>query len=121
MNESKNLYTMRRKDGMFGLYSRKLFRTGETILNVRNGDKQERDFRSIELNDGNYMHPDGMFTNHSCDPSTRIEKDTGLMIAMRNVWPNDEITFDYLTTETEMVAGFDCTCGAENCAGRIEK
>lgn len=119
-HESENVYTKRRDDGMFGLYSRKLFRTGETILNMLNGDLQDdQDFRSIELDSGHFHHPDGMFANHSCDPSVSIEKDTGLLIALRSIRPNDEITFDYRTTETEIVAGFICKCGADNCAERI--
>lgn len=119
-NESTNVYTKRKENGMFGLFSRVVFRKGETLLNIRAGDKQDhRDFRSIELSDGQYMHPDGMFTNHSCDPSTYIDKEHGLLIASKQVWPNDEITFDYLASETEIVRNFNCHCGAENCVGKI--
>lgn len=120
--ESKNLYTRRRKDKMYGLYSRILFRKGEHILDIRLSDKQEeRDYRSIELQDGHYLHPDGMFTNHSCDPTAYVDKATGFLIATKNIWPNDEITFNYLESETEIVSSFDCGCGAENCFGKIEK
>lgn len=105
---------------MFGLFARVTFRKGETILVWRNGDKQEdRDFRSVELDDGHYLHPDGMFTNHSCDPSACIDKERGLLIASRQVWPNDEITFDYPANETEIVNPFNCHCGAKNCVGKI--
>ena len=121
-HESENLYTRRRGDGMFGLYSRKLFRAGQTIINVQNGDKQDnRDFRSIELDNGHYLHPDGMFTNHSCDPSAHIDKVSGFLIAAKQIWPNDEITFDYSATESDIVAPFECRCGATNCSGKIGK
>ena len=119
-NESTNVYTKRKENGIFGLFSRVMFRTGQTILVIRNGDKQEnRDFRSIELDDGHYMHPDGMFTNHSCDPTSYINKEQGLLVANKQVWPNDEITFDYLANETEIVRPFYCHCGAENCVSEI--
>ena len=119
--ESKNLYTRRRQDGMYALYSRALFRTGQTILDINSSDKQDgRSRHSIETDAGHFLHPDGMFTNHSCDPSTYVDKETGLLIAMRNIWPNDEITFNYLASETEMVSSFDCNCGAPNCFGKIE-
>ncbi len=118
--ESKNLYTRRREDGMYALYSRTLFRTGQTIFDINSSDKQDgRSRHSIETDAGHFLHPDGMFTNHSCDPSTCVDKEAGLLIAMRNIWPNDEITFNYLASETEMVSGFDCNCGASNCFGKI--
>ncbi len=119
-NESANVYTKRKENGMFGLFSRVTFRKGETLLVMRNGDKQEnRDFRSVELDNGHYLHPDGMFTNHSCDPSAYIDKEHGLLVASKQVWPNDEITFDYLANETEIVNPFNCNCGAKNCVGKV--
>ena len=120
--ESKGVYTKRRKDDIYGLYANRMFRTGEAVLDIRNGDiQQERDARSIELDDGHYMHPDGMFANHSCDPSTHVDKDTGLLIAKQSIYPNDEITFNYLENESVISAPFNCKCGAENCVGVVEK
>lgn len=118
--ESKKLYTRRREDGMYGLYSRVLFRTGQTILDINSSDKQDgRSLHSIETDAGHFLHPDAMFTNHSCDPSTYVDKKTGLLIAIRNVWPNDEITFDYLASESDIKFPFTCTCGADNCFGKV--
>jgi hypothetical protein len=119
-NESENVYIKRKENGMYGLFSRITFRKGENILDIRLSDKQDnRDFRSIELAEGHYMHPDGQFTNHSCDPNAYIDKQRGFLIASKQVWPNDEITFDYLASETEIVSPFNCHCGAENCVGKI--
>lgn len=105
---------------MYGLYSRALFRTGQTILDINSSNKQDgRSLHSIETDAGHFLHPDGMFTNHSCNPSTYVDKETGLLIAARNIWPNDEITFDYLASESDIKFPFTCTCGAPNCLGKI--
>lgn len=40
--------------------------------------------------------------------------------ALRNISPNEEITFNYLTTESEMAAAFNCICGSANCFGFIQ-
>ena len=120
MNESAKVYTKRKENGQYGLFARVLFRSGQTVLDIRSGDKEEEpNFRSIELDDGHYMHPDGMFTNHSCDPSTFVDKEGGLLIATRQIWPNEEITFDYKETETNLAASFNCDCGSKNCKGWI--
>jgi len=58
-------------------------------------------------------------TNHSCDPNAGIRKEA-LLVAMRNIKQDEEITFDYsmiMDDEWEM----DCMCGSPLCRGRIGK
>ena len=56
--ESKNLYTRRREDDMYALYSRALFRTGQTIFDINSSDKQDgRSRHSIETDAGHFLHP----------------------------------------------------------------
>ena len=118
--ESENVYTKRKDNGMYGLFSRVTFLEGSEVLDLRSGDKvEERDFRSIELDDGHYLHPDGMFTNHSCNPTAFVSKWSGMLMAARDIFPGDEITFNYLESETEIAGTFDCNCGADNCVGRV--
>jgi len=35
--------------------------------------------------------------------------------ALRDIAPGEEVTFNYLTTESEMAAPFNCICGSANC------
>ena len=56
------------------------------------------------------------FINHSCNPNAGI-KGQILLVAMRDIAPNEEITFDYATVIAEWVGmeAITCNCGAEDC------
>jgi SET domain-containing protein len=63
--------------------------------------------------------------NHSCDPNCRIffEGDIVLLIALKDINPNEELTFNYNTTEYDMTkqdCSFVCHCGSTNCIGEIK-
>lgn len=40
--------------------------------------------------------------------------------ALRDIAAGNEITFNYLTTESEMAVPFNCSCGSTNCFGLIQ-
>jgi len=52
-------------------------------------------------------------TNHSCDPNAGIIRDV-LLVAMRNIEKDEEITFDYsiITADNWKL---ECNCGSPNC------
>lgn len=57
--------------------------------------------------------------NHSCDPNAALRGVSDLY-AIKDIYPNDEITYDYSTTvgvNDEMY--MECHCGAKNCRGEI--
>jgi hypothetical protein len=71
-------------------------------------------------------------TNHSCDPScytqlsvqppsalNAAQTATASLIARRSIAAAERLTFDYVSTEWDMAAPFDCACGAASCRGRI--
>ena len=58
--------------------------------------------------------------NHSCNPNCGIRGEiTG--VAMRDIEINEEITFDYAMLDDEDDTDYNliCTCGEENCRGKI--
>jgi hypothetical protein len=57
------------------------------------------------------------FLNHGCEPNTVI-RDLEV-IAMRNIPPWADVTFDYNTTEYDMAEAFDCHCRSPVCHGTI--
>jgi SET domain-containing protein len=61
------------------------------------------------------------FVNHSCDANAGmlIEGTDVRLIALRDILPGEQITFDYSTTMDEDDFEFDCLCGSANCRGRI--
>jgi hypothetical protein len=60
------------------------------------------------------------FINHSCKPNCSVDISGMNVIALRNIQTGEEITFDYNTTESEIVAPFLCNCGSQNCIGEIK-
>ncbi len=57
------------------------------------------------------------FINHSCEPNTGIKGDITL-IALKDIYPNEEITIDYATIHFEGEP-FLCNCGSRFCRGEI--
>jgi len=59
------------------------------------------------------------FVNHCCDPNCEIDELDGRVwiIAMRNIKPNEELTYDYNLYDGDDEA--PCHCGASNCRGSM--
>jgi len=71
-----------------------------------------------------YIGPSGDFDdlfNHSCEPNAGITiRGTNVqLIAIRDISPTEEITWDYSTTMDENDWEMNCACGSKNCRGRI--
>ncbi|KAJ2221411.1 hypothetical protein H4R99_001575 [Coemansia sp. RSA 1722] len=84
------------------------------------------DFSIDAKTHGNVSH----FFNHSCDPNMEIRqvfvehRDPRLhrlaFFAIRDISPNDELTFDYNPNRSSRVdSSTECYCGALNCRGYI--
>ncbi|HEV7472924.1 MAG TPA: SET domain-containing protein-lysine N-methyltransferase [Pyrinomonadaceae bacterium] len=60
------------------------------------------------------------YLNHSCAPNGYIDTAALTFRALRDIKRGEEITFHYLTTESEMAVPFPCICGAPECFGFIQ-
>ena len=77
---------------------------------------------TIQIDTHTHLRPDGQlwrYLNHSCTPSCRIDFSTWTLVTTRAIQDNEELTFNYLTTEWDMTAPFMCQCGALNCYGYV--
>ncbi|MBK8815307.1 MAG: SET domain-containing protein-lysine N-methyltransferase [Methylococcaceae bacterium] len=61
----------------------------------------------------------GEFFNHSCDPNTGFKSEICL-VAMRDIYVGEELTFDYAMCTTGNFGNMDCHCGSVNCRGYIK-
>jgi len=61
------------------------------------------------------------YVNHSCNPNCGFLDSSVILVAMRDIEPGEELTFDYAMTGTISGMGdeFDCTCGATSCRGKF--
>ena len=104
------------------LKAEKDFSKGELVLDLSAAEVlAERDYTSIDLGDSNVYHPMGRYINHACNPTSYVDADRKAIVAVGTIKPGDEITFNYLASERQIVAPFDCACGWVHCVGRIEK
>jgi hypothetical protein len=60
----------------------------------------------------------GRFLNHSCDPSC-LGPAADLEVAVRDIYPGEELTDDYGTLHLQARESFTCRCGSVDCRGRV--
>ena len=80
------------------------------------------DTYTIQIGAHTHLLPDGQlwrYLNHSCAPNCRIDFNTWTLVTTRTIQCNEELTFNYLTTEWDMVAPFACQCSALHCCGFV--
>jgi len=58
------------------------------------------------------------YINHSCNPNAGLDGQLTL-VALRNIKPGEEISFDYSTADSTPYDEFDCKCGARTCRGHV--
>lgn len=58
------------------------------------------------------------YVNHSCAPNAGLSGQIGL-VAMREIRPGEEVTYDYAMSDGSSYDEFDCCCGAAECRGRV--
>ena len=70
--------------------------------------------------DGNKDYNDARLINHSCEPNAEMinEDDELWLYAMRDILPEEEITFDY-GYDIEHFLDHPCRCGKDSCVGYI--
>lgn len=114
----------------FSLLAANTFLPGDCVLDLTGITKSTKDRYSIQISLDEHLHPfdelqgnpadcqtPWIYTNHSCNPNVVIRDRA--YIALRNIQPGDDITFDYETTEVDMAEPFTCGCQSETCRGII--
>lgn len=121
-----------------GVFAARRFRAGETIVHEDSAAYRARTVTRAELaahghelgwytfqvGPDAYLLPRGAIddlTNHSCEPSAGIRLDRAgyRLIALRDIAPGEEITYDYSTYLAGDHEAMQCCCGARHCRGRI--
>lgn len=59
------------------------------------------------------------YINHSCDPNVFFNTTTMELVALKELQPEEELTFFYPSTEWSMTQPFNCYCGSEKCIQEI--
>ena len=83
----------------------------------------DRRSRSIQIDEDLFLvtseTPEpGDMVNHSCEPSCGL-MGANLVVAMRDLEPGDEVSFDYAMCDGSDYDEFACQCDAPNCRGLV--
>lgn len=111
------------------IFANKEFKKGDKIIYLKGKLVNEKNStpEAVQINDDKfidtkYLVPED-FINHSCSPNTKLDIAKRWFIAIKDISKNEEITFNYLTTEWDMKkwgADFKCICGSKKCFGHIK-
>jgi len=85
----------------------------KTLIRVFNPQySNERDRYTIQIGTKHMMDDIGQYLNHSCNPNSEIRGggSTPCLYAIKDIKVNDEVTFDYNTTEETLSEPFYCSC-----------
>lgn len=84
---------------------------------------QEHAVRSLQIEADLFLlspeEPDpGDYVNHSCEPNCGMDGAV-VLVAMRDIEPGEELTFDYAMCDVAPYSEFDCACRAATCRGEV--
>lgn len=83
----------------------------------------EQRLHCARICDGKYVYDNQVlnWVNHSCNPNSRlaIEREKPVLIALRDILSDSEVTVDYHATEKDGKS-VPCLCRSDNCRGVLD-
>jgi len=112
-----------------GLFATRHISKGTVITKLRMGPKfhfqdtlqlGNKESHSLQVGPEEYiMCPNPfLYSNHSCDPNGGLNMKME-MIALRDIFPGEEICWDYSTSMMERSWEMTCHCGSSLCRGVV--
>ena len=101
-----------------GVFAERSLYTGEQIAYFEGYEVDHETAYSLTFG-SKRIEPTGILKhlNHSCSPNAWFQERR--LTALREIGPGEEITIDYIATESTISHHFHCDCMSKNCRGRI--
>ena len=137
IKQKNKLFNLQPPDGLkfayiegkgVGVFADRNFNNGEDIISFENTlvDRDHASSEAVQVTDDKYLDTEWLvaeaFINHSCNPNAkldlRLDRPSSAYVAIRDIAKDEEITFNYLSTEYDMVQNdgdFKCVCGFPRC------
>lgn len=110
-------------NGQNALFALRGFQPGEVIAGFSAGTiSAEPTYLTVQVGIRKHitLQPEFLqYINHGCDPNVFFDTSTMQLVALKELQPEDEMTFFYPSTEWKMTQAFDCFCGSPHCIGEI--
>ena len=134
----------------YGVYATEDIKVGEIVVNLKGEWKLEPNRASIQIGERHLDSPIGGYVNHNCEPncvvlcklldltlkerlvpisvaikgslsSMIISNPKPVLVAIKSIFKDQEITFDYETTETNLANPFKCDCHGNWIRGKVHR
>jgi len=131
MKIPENLKIVRTKSKGRGLISKNKIKKDKVVLKLDSGitirPNSTASKTAIQIDEDSFLDSNPRqirdLLNHSCNPTVRIDFTKMACIAIKDISKEDEITFNYSSTEYDLKSkdeDFECFCGSKNCLGRVK-
>lgn len=101
-------FSIQERQGMKGLFTNRKIFEGETIIQIVGETLEHPTRTSVQIKSGKHIDvkAPAMYINHSC--SGNIELKALEFVALKDIEPGEEITFNYNENEDELAHPFKC-------------
>ena len=109
--------------GQQGLFSTESYESGACLIEFSiRSIRSTPTYLTVQMSEEEHFEfePDHLkFMNHGCDPNVFVDTVSHAVIALKPIYPNDELRFFYPSTEWKMDQPFPCNCSSANCIGIV--
>jgi hypothetical protein len=110
--------------GYRSLFCKKAFHENEVIIGfMAKAIHSKPNYLTVQISEREHIEllPECLeCANHSCDPNCFFDTTTMLLVALRDIAPEEELRFFYPSAEWDMDQPFQCSCGSELCVGDVK-
>jgi hypothetical protein len=123
---------VRNNDGFKGIFAKEAISQDSIIFRLKGSISKAPTKYTIQLGNNQHLSFPAIrkpqdeldycwqYLNHCCEPNGYMNTTERTFRALRDIAAGEEITFNYLTTESEMAVPFNCICGSPDCFGLIQ-
>jgi hypothetical protein len=106
------------------LFALRAYQPGDVIANFTAGSiSAEPTYLTVQVGVDKHITLQPAFLqyiNHGCDPNVFFNTTTMQLVALKDIKPEEEMTFFYPSTEWKMTQPFKCYCNSPVCIGEIK-
>ena len=108
--KANDCVTVRESGGVRGVFMLDDCEAGYSVHELSNRETLNEPTRtSIEIHSNLHVEDYfGRYINHDCNPTCKIQGYK--VVAIKNMFAGDEVTFNYMENETAIAAPFTCRC-----------